>query len=373
MALALTANAGCRERPPAAPLIPPLGPGPIVTVQVPGAAAIEPAIAARPPLVAVAFGTRDSRGPLAYLATSSDNGATFSEPQPVTGGETAERYDDLRLSFTHPDESARGTRPALMLEWTRPDGRPASLTLQPWSRQSSETAQPAPVRTGAALIASCSANGEASLAGTASAASVPINHSLPDEACVPGEVVAVTDSRRWIHAAWIGGHDAVSDRRVFHASSPHGNGFGFAQVVADGRAGASHLRVVTDPNETIVTVWDQKTGSQREVWLRQLIPSHFGPGTLLPLTRLSGPEGGEVPALAGISGGVIAAWVVPSTGSLAIRRVGLDAVCAEPPALHAAPEGATESSENRAETPEHSAVSEPRQARGAPRSGGGRE
>lgn len=330
--LAVVTTAACRERRPPAPVMPPLGPGPTVELNVPGATALEPVIASNPPLVAIAFATRDPRGPMIYLTTSDDNGATFNEPQPMSGPTPAARYDKLGLSFVSSAGEPDGSLPVLKLEWQSPDGQVQSHTVQPWNERPRATAlePPKPGPTAVTTITSCSASGEAWLIG-AEDLSVPINHSLSEEACVPGEVAAVTDSRRWIHAVWIGRAVESADPRVFYASSPHGNGFGFSQVLADNRPGPSHLRVVTDPNETVVTVWDQASEGRKEVWLRQVIPSHLGPGALLPLTRLSGAAGGESPALASIRGGVIAAWVVPGSGALAIRRVGLDALCAEPP------------------------------------------
>lgn len=333
--LALVVLAGCRNRRSHTPVLPPLGPGPILTIGVPGAVALEPVIATRPPLVAVAFATRDSRGPLVYLSTSTDNGASFSEPQPITSERTDSRYDRLRLSFKSVDGSLANPRPVLELEWQSVDGTLASQTAEPWkgSDAAPATERQQPVIVTATPRTSCSADGEALLVG-AEASFVAINHSLTDEACVPGELAAVSDSRKWIHAAWIGRTAEAAHPRVFYASSSHGSGFGFSQVLADNRPNASHLRVVTDPNETVVAVWDETDDdSNKEVWLRQLIPSHFGPATLLPLTRLSSQNGGESPALASIRGGVIAAWVLPRSGFLAIRRVGLDALCTEPSAV----------------------------------------
>lgn len=335
IALTVAIASACREQRPPAPVLPALGPGPIVNVAVPGATALEPVIASQPPLVAVAFATRDSRGPMIYLTTSDDNGATFSDPQPLAAPKPASRYDDLRLNFVSVDATSSADRPTLKLEWQAANGEVQYQTSQPWSRSAVATAaeSPKPAPASAVVHVSCSPNGEASMSGAG--ASVPINHSISDEACVPGEVAAVTDSRRSVHAAWIGRSQESTDPRVFYASSSHGNGFGFSQVLANNPSSASHLRVVTDPNETVVTVWDQEGEGHREVWLRQVIPSHFGPGTLLPLTRLSGNDGGEAPVLASIRGGIIAAWTLPKTGAVAIRRVGLDALCAEPPAAQA--------------------------------------
>lgn len=350
--LTLGVSAACSERRPPPPVLPPLGPGPIVTVRVPGAVALEPAIATRPPFAAIAFATRDSRGPLVYLSTSADNGATFSEPQPITRERTDTQYKHLRLSFKAVDPAAADPQPVLELEWQSTDGTLASHTTAPWKRSDAAPAseRQKPLIATALPRTSCSSSGEAVLVDAEESLSVAINHSLTDEACVPGEVVAVADSRKWIHAAWIGRTAESMNPRVLYASALHGNGFGFSQVLADNRPKPSHLRVVTDPNETIVTAWDQDGDGQKEVWLRQLIPSHFGPATLLPLTRLSGKEGGQAPALASIQGGVIAAWVLPDSGALAIRRVGLDALCAEPPAEHVEPGSSAplNSSENTA-------------------------
>lgn len=96
------------------------------------------------------------------------------------------------------------------------------------------------------------------------------------------------------------------------------------------------MSLVTDPNDTVVAIWEGDARGTRHVFLRQLLPSHHGPATLLPATRLSDDAGGTVPVLASIDGGVIAAWRVASTGGVIVRRVGLDAVCAATPATAAA-------------------------------------
>ncbi len=326
IAAALTC-AAC-ARPASVPPLPPLGPNAPIELAVPGATALRPSVATQPPLVAVAFGTRDTRGALVYLATSVDNGATFSPPRPATDyAAGAAEYDDIRLTFVDVEAGDAG-RPRLRLEWQGRNGLAASRLLAPWARRPIEpTSRPTQRR--ASAIASCESDGEVRLvAGQAGADPVSVNHGLTDQACRSRDAAAVLDARQWVHAVWSGGQPG--GHRLFYAASSDRRWFGGAQTIDSGGQPA-HVQVTTDPNDTVVAVWDHEVDGQRQVSLRQVLPAHHGPATLLPVTRLSDQRGGERAVVAGINGGVIAAWEVPAAGSIVIRRVGLDAICETTP------------------------------------------
>ncbi len=181
-------------------------------------------------------------------------------------------------------------------------------------------------------VASCAPDGEVLLvAGFRGRGPVSVNHAMADGACVPHDHSAVTDARQWVHAVWVGGPTDAA-RRVLYAASSDRQWFGGSQPLTDAGQQPSNVSLVTDPNDTVVAAWDGSSRGTRHVFLRQVLPSHHGPATLLPLTRLSDDAGGTHPVLASITGGVIAVWRVPSTGGLALRRVGLDAICAVTPA-----------------------------------------
>ena len=182
-------------------------------------------------------------------------------------------------------------------------------------------------------MVSCSPEGALTLVvGFRGPGPASVNHDLDDQACLPADRPdAVTDVRGWVHAAWVGGQ-ADDTRRVLYAASSDREWFGGAQAIGDPGQRPSHVSLVTDPNDTVVATWEGDAHGARHVFLRQLLPSHHGPATLLPPTRLSDDAGGAAPALASIEGGVIVAWRAASTGGVVVRRVGLDAVCAATPA-----------------------------------------
>lgn len=328
--LAVGVLGGCRQVAPP-PALPPLGPGTQLEFTVPGAVALAPVIAARPPLVAVAFATRDSRGARVYLSSSADNGASFTEPTPVDddGADMETGDEELRLLFG-PPAAQPSARPSVRLEWRRADGRTVSRLVHPWRREPFRGV-PMPVEVvREQAVASCAPDGEVLLvAGFRGRGPVSVNHAMADGACVPQDQSAVTDARQWVHAVWVGG-PADDTRRVLYAASSDRQWFGGAQPLVDTGQQPSNVSLVTDPNDTVVAVWDGTARGTRHVFLRQLLPSHHGPATLLPLTRLTGDAGGSHPSLASITGGVIVVWRMPSTGGLGLRRVGLDAVCAVP-------------------------------------------
>ena len=323
--VALGVIAACRQAPaPAVPPLPPLGPGPTIQLAVQGGAAQAPVVTAQSPFIAVAFVVSDPGGARAYIATSADNGATFTQPTLVPDQGPGGMYDDLAVILQR--AQADGGEPSVKVEWRRGDGQTASVLMRPWTRAATVARVPAPETARGAAVAACEDDGEVLLvAGFKGAGPVSVNHSLKDQHC-SGAATAIIDARNWVHAAWVGGREAAT-HRVFYTASPDRDWFGGAHALVEAGQAPSHVRLVTDPNDTIVAVWDAQDGATRQVVLRQILPAHHGPPTLLPLTHLSAGDGGVEPSIASIDGGVIVGWRVPSSGAVAVRRIGLDAIC----------------------------------------------
>lgn len=326
MAVLALVAAGCGRAAPAGPIVPALGPGPEIALPIPGAHPIAPVIASRSPLLAVAFASEDSRGSMVYLAVSADNGASFSPPQPISREEGVDAAaPTIDLAITGADRSPASAAPGVRLSWRAADGRSFSRTVAPW-----RTAPPQVQPGGPALQPIwCDPSGAVLVAAMLGAEPVVANHGLADQSCAPGEVSGAADQRGWTHAAWVG--RAEQGARVLFASSSDGQWFGGALALESG-ADPAHVALAIDPNQTAVAVWDEQANGRRHVLMQQALPAHHGPATLLAPLHLSGPLGGQRPAVAGIDGGVIVAWVDGATGQVAVRRVGLDALCAvEPP------------------------------------------
>lgn len=308
--------------------MPPLGPGSALTLAVPGARALAPSIAARSPYVAVAFATSDSRGAMVYLATSDDNGATFSTPLPISddGGS-----QPLSVRTRVNDAAAAGEEsPRVTVEWTRAGGTQSARVLKPWKTRRTQEALGAASR-GLPAAATCTQAGEVLLvAGHRGPVDVSVNHRLAEETCASRAPSALIDARQWAHVAWIAGPDDEA-ARVLYAASSDREWFGGSQAVVTPGQRPAHLSMVTDPNDTVVMTWDGDLAGRRHVFLRQILPAHHGAATLLPQTRLSTDEGGAEPAAASITGGVIVAWRESQSGSIVLRRVGLDAICETAP------------------------------------------
>ncbi|MFN7984823.1 MAG: hypothetical protein U0Q11_23510 [Vicinamibacterales bacterium] len=312
--------------------IPPLGPGSPIALSVPGAQALAPALVAQSPFVAVAFGTNDSRGAMVYLATSSDNGATFDASQPVSD-EAGSAPALIRLSLSE-DSSDGDSVPAVRIAWHAAGGKTSERVIRPWHKKpASTTGRQASTLTRA--MAACTDQGEVVLTDEhRDGAQVSVNHGLAEQTCASRAPSALNDARHWAHVAWIAGADEAAARVLYAASSDRA-WFGGAQPLVESGQRPAHLTLVTDPNDTVVATWDGDAAMARHVFLRQILPAHHGPATMLPMTRLSGDAGGVEPVTASITGGVIVAWREPLSGSIVLRRVGLDAICETAPAAPA--------------------------------------
>ncbi|MEQ1913287.1 MAG: hypothetical protein ABMA15_31030, partial [Vicinamibacterales bacterium] len=316
--------AACR-RAPSLPFVPPLGVGARVDLTVPGALGTAPVVTSATPFVAVAWATRDTRGAMVYVATSSDNGATFSPPTPVS--KELERVDEAAAVFAEFELPAPASHmpPAVRIEWRAADGERVTRLVRPWTGRT-DAEGPGP-RAAAVPNLSCDPFGELLLVSPRqSVLRVSVNHGQAEWACSNGDVAATVDTRHWIHAAWVGRGDAGLPRQIFYAASSDGQWFGETQLLAERRLDAAHVRVTTDPNDTIVAVWDEAGAVGRTVSMRQIIPAHHGLAKFLSTTQISDAEGGHTPSVASIAGGVIVAWV-DGRGTVAVKRVGLDAIC----------------------------------------------
>lgn len=325
--LALQASA-CDRRASTMPLVPPLGPGPVVELAVPGARAVSPVMASHPPLVAVAFATTDTRGAGVYLAVSGDNGASFTDPEPVSREEGVDAaLADLQLDIAGAAVAPAQSTASVRVSWRTRAGHAFSRSVRPWTGRDPAPPSAAPDLHPAPAL-TCEPSGELRAAVRSDVDAVSVNHGLAEQQCEAGDAASAADLRGWSHAVWVG-HDGAA-RRLFYAGSSDGQWFGGAHALETGSA-PSHVALAVDPNQTVVAVWDEAAEGGRHVRLQQVIPAHHGPATLLPAIRLSVSRGGH-PAVVAVDGGVAAAWVDESSGRLTLRRVGLDALCAvEPP------------------------------------------
>ncbi len=271
---------------------------------------------------------------MVYLATSSDNGATFTTPQPVSD-ETGMAPALVRLALSE-DGADSTDAPAVSVSWSAIGGRTVERVVRPWRRRpaSMPGRQPSPA---SRVTAACTDQGEVVLTNDGpDGVRVSVNHALADETCESRTPAAVMDARKWAHVAWIAGADTASTRVLYAASSDR-EWFGGAQPLVEPGQQPAHLALITDPNDTVVATWDADAATGRHVFLRQILPAHHGPATMLPVTRLSGEAGGIEPVAASIAGGVIVAWRDRQNGRVVLRRVGLDAICetTPPPAVGA--------------------------------------
>jgi hypothetical protein len=271
-AVALTATIGCRSVPaPAADLLP-LGPGPQMQLGIRGIANVSPSIATREPFVAIAWaaGVLNGRGAV-YLVTSTDNGATFSAPARV-GETTLDRDNAPVVVFEWPvaDERQRLAMPDIRVEWTFQDRD----RLVPRTAHSSD-----------------------------------------------GGRTLVRDPDDRVHLYYTGGPDLSSlpiDRVVGTDAT---------------RRSVAHPHVTRLDDGTVASVWDEEASRDaRRVEFRRVLLGANGPTQVIDTFPLSASEPAVAPAMGLLPGGVIVAWTSgrSSSSSIAVRRVGLDTLCAEP-------------------------------------------
>jgi hypothetical protein len=105
--------------------------------------------------------------------------------------------------------------------------------------------------------------------------------------------------------------------------------FGQPQRIESPGSTPANPKLIIDGNATVVITWDEVEGTARRVMLRQLVPKRLGPALVLPPMRLSGAARASSPTIANMPGGVIVAWTSGDSANpvIALRRVGLDAVC----------------------------------------------
>jgi copper(I)-binding protein len=144
--------------------------------------------------------------------------------------------------------------------------------------------------------------------------------------------VNTTDWRNWVHVAWIDSRpESLSNRLLFYAmSSTGGHDFGTPIEISSRSAQPSSPQLMIDGNATVVVTWDEIERSESRIMLRQLVPNRRGQPLMLPRTRLSSGDVRAVsPAISSMPGGVIVAWTSGDSRDsvIALRKVGLDAVC----------------------------------------------
>ncbi|HUL72105.1 MAG TPA: hypothetical protein VLT86_03340 [Vicinamibacterales bacterium] len=267
-------TAACSSRPSTSPPRPvPAGPGATIGIGVPSASSHAPSIAARPPYAAIAWtATMPDGHSSIYLATSVDNGGTFSAPQ---------RIADVQAP---PDVSAPS--PRVLLGWTRftaDDPRMPEIHVV-WREEASQAFR---------AVASVD-DGHTFAPEQADENGWPV--TLPIQAGLkmpPGQMV----------------------QRAMHDVKP------------------GHHAAAYDECGTLVVTWDDGTAETEgsHVTLRRLIRGGDGALVELQTIPLSSTAPAANPDVASLRGGVAVAWETGGPGSqIAVRRVGFQSICQAP-------------------------------------------
>jgi len=246
----------------------PAGIGAEMDLRVPGAVNAAPSIAARWPFVVVAWTAATASDAAVYVATSVDNGASFSPPRVV--------------------EATRTHEPGLL----------APRALMGWGRMGAEYEPLMPELhvvwhagsgSSAALQAVKSADGGRSFVAEAMDGERPVD--------VPAESQRMPGPERMRQAL-------------------AGESFGQAQGAYD-ECG------------TLLVVWDSNTTGVSRVAMRRLVEGPKGAQQVLQTMTLSGLTPANRPSVAGLRGGVIVGWTSGSVqaSAIAMRRVGLESIC----------------------------------------------
>lgn len=280
----VTAAAGYLLRPDASapPFRPvPLGPGDEIRLGVPGAVNAIPSIAARWPFVVVAWVTTTAVDSAVYVSTSTDNGVSFSTPNPIEATRT---------------RTTAGTAlaPRVVLGWSKlaSDGAPIPPDLHLVWQPDAESGEMRAVK---------SINGGQSFFAEAM------------------------------------DHDRPVDAPLETPRAPAAPQVATAVAVAD--AASTHPDATYDECGTLVVVWEDAAGGAPRVKMRRLVESPTGAQTALQTTVVSGASSAGYPRVASLLGGVMVAWTsgeVPAP-AIALRRIGLESICQ----LQGAPTGRT--------------------------------
>ena len=272
LALALTGTLACRSVPAPAEGLLPLGPGPQMQLGIKGVANGAPSLAARDSFVAIAWsaGAPGGQGDV-YVVTSTDAGATFSKP--VNVGATvvdAERSPYVVFEWPRLDAKKQFVMPDMSVEWTF---RERDRVVERAARSTD------------------------------------------------GGRTFVRDPDETVHLFYTGGPE-VSSRAIDRV------------IGADPeRVSVAHPQAVQQDDGTVAVTWDEAHGDGRRVMLRRALLGADGAVQTIDALPLSASASAIAPVMGNLPGGVIVAWIdgPPSSSTIAIRRVGLDPLCATPP------------------------------------------
>ena len=263
--------AACSPQRSAPPRPVPPGPGATFSIGVPSASSHGPSVAARPPYAAIAWTatTIDGQSSI-YLATSEDNGRTFSPPRRIADAQTA---------------PGAVPAPRVLLGWVRftsDDDRMPEIHVV-WREEPSKTFR---------AVASTDdgrtfAPEEADENGWPSALPVQAGLKTPPAPLVQRAV-----------------HDVK----------------------------ATHHAAAYDECGTLMVAWDDEAhATPSHVTLRRLVRSADGSVVVLQTIPLSGTASAVNPVVASLRGGVAVAWETGGADSqIAIRRVGFQSICQAP-------------------------------------------
>jgi hypothetical protein len=241
-------------------------------VGISGVANVAPSIAARDSFVAIAWmaGVPGGHGDV-YAVTSADNGATCSAPVKV-GATNVDAGNFPYVVFEWPrlDAQKRFVMPDMSVEWTfRERGRVVERAAR----------------------------------------------------STDGGRTFIRDPDESVHLFYTGGADvsALAIDRVIGADSE--------------RVSVAHTQGALQEDGTVVVVWDEADGDGRRIMLRRALLGAGGSVQKIDAFPLSASASAVAPVMGNVQGGVIVAWTSghPPSSTIAIRRVGLDPLCATPP------------------------------------------
>jgi hypothetical protein len=236
-----------------------------------GAANASPSLAAREPFVAIAWVAGAPGAPEAvYVATSADNGATFSAPLKLGAGIVdAASAPHVVFEGIGGNGQQRLSMPDLRVDWA--------------SREQGRFVQRA-VRS------------------------------------IDGGRTFVNEPADRVHLFYTGAADAPSPA--------------LERVIGDAARGAiAHPGIGPQEDGTAVAVWDEPDGVGRRVMLRRVLFGAGGAVQPIETFPLSASASAVAPVLGRVAGGVIVAWTSgdAAASTIAVRRVGLDPLCATTP------------------------------------------
>ncbi|MES1256121.1 MAG: hypothetical protein ABUS56_10965 [Acidobacteriota bacterium] len=248
----------------------PLGPEAETHLAVPGAMNVAPSLAARWPFVVLAWTARTAIESAVYVASSTDNGASFSRPRRI-------------VATVSPVEAVTILGPRVV--------------LGPWRTN----ADYEPVMPDVHVVWHV---GAGQGARRRAAKSVDAGRSFVDE--------------------------PMDDDQPADLPRPGPRTPGLAQWrEAFAEAPPAHLHGAYDECGTLLAVWDDASSGVPRVVMRRFVEDNTGAEHALQTVVVSGASPASHPTVASVLGGVIVAWTSGTVPApvIALRRIGLESIC----------------------------------------------